>query len=58
MIHRTGELMCVKILCEKSLIQINSPGERARTPLHHAIVNNKIAVVHFLIKSGASVNKR
>ncbi|RDD38683.1 Transient receptor potential cation channel subfamily A member 1 [Trichoplax sp. H2] len=55
---RNADLASVKVLCAKSLTHLNSPGERSRTPLHQAIVNNNIPVVHFLIKFGANINKR
>ncbi|RDD38699.1 Transient receptor potential cation channel subfamily A member 1 [Trichoplax sp. H2] len=53
-----GDFYCVKLLCDKSLNKLNSPGERSRTPLHMAVIYDHLKVVLQLIKYGADINRR
>ncbi|RDD43953.1 Transient receptor potential cation channel subfamily A member 1 [Trichoplax sp. H2] len=53
-----GDLLIAKYLCETSLSAVNSLGEKSRTPLHFAVINNSVEVTAMLLKYGADVEKR
>ncbi|RDD38700.1 Transient receptor potential cation channel subfamily A member 1 [Trichoplax sp. H2] len=55
---KKGEFSCVKLICDKSLAQLNMYGERSRTPLHLATINNHANIVEYLLQRGADINKR
>lgn len=56
-IHRAaadGQIECIKHLCKPDTVNI--PGAQRKSALHHAIIQDSIAVTEYLLKHGADVN--
>ncbi|RDD43955.1 Transient receptor potential cation channel subfamily A member 1 [Trichoplax sp. H2] len=53
-----GDLLIAEYLCVASLSSVNFLGEKSRTPLHFAVINNSVDVTAMLLKYGADVEKR
>ncbi|KAK3725015.1 hypothetical protein QZH41_017479, partial [Actinostola sp. cb2023] len=53
-----GDLGCVKALVAVNHDSIHATDYRRRTPLYYAALENRTAVIKFLIESGARVNTR